>query len=154
MPLKTSQDDEMPAINLTPMLDIVFNLIIFFMVGTRFVDSEKKVDVKVPQVKHGGNMTSVPDKRLVNVHASGNVSLDGRDLSLDQLVAQLGSDRRQNPEMAITIRGDARTDFQHVAAALAACNSAGVRNIGISMSPDGKTAAKSTAKRGVNTKQF
>jgi len=32
MPLKTSQDDDMPAINLTPMLDIVFNLIIFFMV--------------------------------------------------------------------------------------------------------------------------
>ena len=150
MPLKTSQDDDMPAINLTPMLDIVFNLIIFFMVGTRFVDAEKKVDVKVPQVKHGGNMTSVPDKRLVNVHKEGNVSLDGRDVSLDQLVAQLGSDRRQNPEMAITIRGDAKTDFQHVAAALAACNSAGVKNIGISMSPDGKK----TAQRSAKTKQF
>ena len=142
MPLKTSQDDDMPAINLTPMLDIVFNLIIFFMVGTRFVDAEKKVDVKVPQVRHGENMTSVPDKRLVNVHQNGEIALDGRDLSLDQLVAQLGSDRRQNPEMAITIRGDAKSDFQHVAAVLAACNSAGVKNVGISMSPDGKTAQR------------
>ena len=35
MPLKTHQDD-MPSINLTPMIDIVFQLIIFFMVGSRF----------------------------------------------------------------------------------------------------------------------
>ena len=151
MPLKTSQDDDLPAINLTPMLDVVFNLIIFFMVGTRFVDAEKKVDVKVPQVKHGENMTAVPDKRLVNVHQNGEIALDGRDLSLDQLVAQLGSDRRQNPEMAITIRGDAKSDFQHVAAVLAACNSAGVKNVGISMSPSG---SNHTAERGARTKQY
>ncbi len=141
----------MPAINLTPMLDIVFNLIIFFMVGTRFVDAEKKVDVKVPQVKHGENMTAVPDKRLVNVHQNGEIALDGRDLSLDQLVAQLGSDRRRNPEMAITIRGDAKTDFQHVAAVLAACNSAGVKNVGISMSPSG---SNHTADRGARSKPY
>ena len=89
----------MPAINLTPMLDIVFNLIIFFMVGTRFVDAEKRVDVKVPQVKHGENLAAVPDKRIVNVYKGGQIALDSRDITLDQLVAQLGSDRRQNPEM-------------------------------------------------------
>lgn len=141
----------MPAINLTPMLDIVFNLIIFFMVGTRFVDAEKKVDVKVPQVKHAENMSAVPDKRLVNVYQGGGISLDGRDLSLEELVSQLGSDRRQNPEMAITIRGDAKSDFQHVAAVLAACSSAGVKNVGISMSPDGR---RSMATRGSKTKNL
>ena len=41
MPLKTHQDD-LPAINLTPMIDIVFNLIIFFMVSTRFTEIERK----------------------------------------------------------------------------------------------------------------
>ena len=137
MPLKTSQDDDMPAINLTPMLDIVFNLIIFFMVGTRFVDAEKRVDVKVPQVKHGENLTAVPDKRIVNVYKGGQIALDKRDLSLDQLVAQLGSDRRQNPGMEITIRGDGESSFQHVASVLAGCSSAGIKNISISVRPDG-----------------
>ena len=47
MPLRTHQD-EAPAINLTPMIDIVFNLIIFFMVGARFTELEKKVDLAVP----------------------------------------------------------------------------------------------------------
>src|SRR5690606_15367471 len=49
MPLKTHQDD-MPAVNLTPMIDIVFQLIIFFMVGARFTELEKKVDLSVPEV--------------------------------------------------------------------------------------------------------
>lgn len=137
MPLKTSQDDDLPAINLTPMLDVVFNLIIFFMVGSTLVDAEKSVAVKVPEVKHSQNLSAVPDKRIVNVYKSGQIALDSRDVSLDQLVAQLGSDRRQNPEMSITIRGDGESNFQHVASVLAGCRSAGIRDIAISVRPDG-----------------
>jgi len=151
MPLKTSQDDDMPAINLTPMLDIVFNLIIFFMVGTRFVDAEKRVDVQVPQVKNGENMSAVPDKRIVNVYKDGQIALDKQDVTLDQLVSQLGSDRRQNPTMAITIRGDAGTDFQHVAAVLAGCRSAGIKDIGISVRA---SESKNVATRGSKTKKL
>ncbi len=55
MPLKTSQDD-LPSINLTPMIDIVFNLIIFFVVGTRFVGAESKLPVKVPEVSEAGKL--------------------------------------------------------------------------------------------------
>jgi biopolymer transport protein ExbD len=135
MPLKTSQDDDMPAINLTPMLDIVFNLIIFFMVATRFVEAEKKVDVKVPQVKHADNLSAVPDKRVINVYRDGRIALDKRELSLDQLVAQLGSDRRQNATMSVTIRGDGEGSFQNVASALTACSTAGIEDISISVRP-------------------
>jgi biopolymer transport protein ExbD len=151
MPLKTSQDDDMPAINLTPMLDIVFNLIIFFMVGTRFVDAEKRVDVQVPQVKNGENMSAVPDKRIVNVYKDGQIALDKREVTLDQLVAQLGSDRRQNPTMAITIRGDGDSAFQHVAAVLAGCRSAGIKDIGISVRAN---ESKNIATRGSKTKKL
>ena len=53
MPLKT-HPDEQPALNLTPMIDIVFLLIIFFMVGTKFAEWESKLTLKVPQVKQTG----------------------------------------------------------------------------------------------------
>ena len=126
----------MPAINLTPMLDIVFNLIIFFMVATRFVEAEKKVDVKVPQVKHADNLSTVPDKRIVNIYRDGRIALDKQELSLDQLVAQLGSDRRQNAEMSVTIRGDGDGLYQNVASVLTACQTAGVETISISVRPE------------------
>ena len=53
MPLKTHQDEQ-PTLNLTPMIDIVFLLIIFFMVGTKFAEWENNLALKVPQVKETG----------------------------------------------------------------------------------------------------
>jgi hypothetical protein len=60
VPLKTHKDD-LPAINLTPMIDIVFNLIIFFMVSTRFTELERKVDltaIRFPSDRANGGISS------------------------------------------------------------------------------------------------
>ena len=70
MPLKTHQED-LPAINLTPMIDIVFNLIIFFMVSTRFTEIERKVDLSVPKVGGTANLKEVPRSRTINVYRDG-----------------------------------------------------------------------------------
>jgi len=59
MPLKTHQD-ELPELNLTPMIDVVFLLIIFFMVGTKFADMERNVELKVPRVSQLGTMATAP----------------------------------------------------------------------------------------------
>ena len=54
MPLKT-HIDEQPSLNLTAMLDVMFLLIIFFMLGTRFVDDERRIGLKVPEVVDRGS---------------------------------------------------------------------------------------------------
>ena len=53
MPLKTQQD-EVPTLNLTPMIDVLFLLIIFFMAGTKFTDWESRLNLKLPQVSQDG----------------------------------------------------------------------------------------------------
>ncbi len=55
MPLKTHQDEQ-PTLNLTPMIDIVFLLIIFFMVGTKFAEWENKLALKVPAGQGDGRL--------------------------------------------------------------------------------------------------
>jgi biopolymer transport protein ExbD len=133
MPLKTHQDD-IPQINLTPMLDIVFNLIIFFMVGTRFSElEERNVDVKVPEVKSTAQLSDVPKKRTINVHKDGKITLDQKPLTLPQLISELAESRRQRPDMSVVIRGDADGRFQNVAHVLTACREAGVNDMGISV---------------------
>lgn len=133
MPLKTHQDD-IPQINLTPMLDIVFNLIIFFMVGTRFSElEERSVDVKVPEVKSAAQLSAIPKTRTINVHRDGKVTLDHKPLTLPQLTAELAESRRQRPDMSVVIRGDAEGRFQNVASVLTACRQAGVSDMGISV---------------------
>jgi biopolymer transport protein ExbD len=132
MLLKTSPD-ELPALNLTPMIDVVFLLIIFFMVGTRFTEMERHIPVQVPQVSDNGTLTPAPAKRTINVYRDGRVSLDRRFLELHELQNELAAARSQYDALGVIVRGDADATFQHVAAVLNACRQAGISDMGISV---------------------
>ncbi|HZL90342.1 MAG TPA: biopolymer transporter ExbD [Pirellulaceae bacterium] len=133
MPLKTHQDD-IPQINLTPMLDIVFNLMIFFMVATRFTElDERNIDVQVPQVNSTAQISDKPKKRTINVHKDGQITLDKRAVTLRELVAELTQSRRQRPDMSVVVRGDADGRLQNFATVLTACREAGISDMGISV---------------------
>src|SRR4030095_4610016 len=131
MPLKTHQD-ELPALNLTPMIDVIFNLIIFFMVCTSFDDVERKVDLAVPQVRDGKTLSDVPAKRAINVFRDGRITLDDQPVTLPQLTARLADEQQQYRQLGVTVRGDADGAFQNVAAVLTDCRQGGIAEMGIS----------------------
>lgn len=137
MPLKTYQDEQ-PSPNLTPMIDIVFLLIIFFMVGTKFVEMEKKIAVKVPQVTDTRALTPASEKRVVNVHRDGRISLDRQFVTLDELKSALAAACSQHENLGVIVRGDAAGEFQNVATVLNACRQAGVTDMGLSVKLAGK----------------
>jgi biopolymer transport protein ExbD len=132
MPLKTHQD-EMPSINLTPMIDIVFQLIIFFMVGTKFSEIEKTIDLKLPQVSSTAPISSAPQKRVINLFRDGKIQMNQQEMSIGQLKSELTTAREQYSELGVVVRGDAQTDLQNVAAVLTACREAGISDLGISV---------------------
>ena len=132
MPLKT-QLDEQPSVNLTPMIDIVFLLIIFFMVGTKFVEMERKMAVQVPAVTDAPTMTAAPERRRINVYRDGQISLDGQTVTLEQLTEQLSASRHEYAGLGVIVRGDAEGAFQNVASVLNACRRAGIAEMGISV---------------------
>jgi biopolymer transport protein ExbD len=132
MPLKTHLDEQ-PTMNMTPMIDVVFNLIIFFMVGTQFTDPERNIELQVPRVADRGALTAAPERKLINVYRDGVLTLDREQVTLDELVAKLAAARKQYEDLGVLVRGDAEGRFQNVAAALNACKQAGVRELGISV---------------------
>ncbi len=132
MPLKTHHDDP-PSLNLTPMIDVVFLLIIFFMVGTKFTELERKISLQVPQVANIKALSPAPEKRVVNVHQDGRIILDREEVSLPQLVERLEAARSEYAELGVLVRGDAEGAFQHVASVLGACREAGISDMGISV---------------------
>jgi biopolymer transport protein ExbD len=132
MPLKTHQDD-LPAINMTPMIDIVFNLIIFFMVSTRFTEIERKVDLSVPQVGGTANLSEVQRSRTINVYRDGTMTIDGKRVTLTELRSLLATAHRQYEALEVTIRGDGLAPHQNVAAVMTACQQAGISEIGIAV---------------------
>ncbi len=132
MPIK-AYGLEQPSMNLTPMIDVVFLLIIFFMVGTRFVDNEKKIQLKLPSVAKVESSAALSRKRVVHVMQDGKIQLDDSPITLDELTATLRETRERNPNVNVAVRGDADGAFQHVASVMAACRAAGVTNLAISV---------------------
>ena len=72
---RKSEFEEIPTLNLTSMIDVLFLLIIFFMVGTKFTEMERKIGLKVPQVSNVDALTSAPEKKVVNVYRDGQITL-------------------------------------------------------------------------------
>ncbi len=132
MPMKTHLDED-PKLNLTPMIDIVFLLIIFFMVGTTFSQMERNIELHVPEVTDGGALTAPPEKRVVNVFQDGRIALDQQFVSLDGLTSELVSARDQYSDLGVIVRGDGRGAFQNVAEVLNACKNAGIGELDISV---------------------
>ena len=135
MAIKTNRDDE-TSINLTPLIDIVFLLIIFFMVGSRFSElneAERNIPLKVPQVANARALTAAPSKRVINVMEDGQILLDRDQVTLDELYAELCDARQQYKKTGVIVRGDAKSPYQNVADVIATCRRADVLDLNISV---------------------
>jgi biopolymer transport protein ExbD len=132
VPIKTQHDDT-PTLNLTPMIDVVFLLIIFFMVASRFGDLEQNIELELPEVASTPSERIPPKPQTVSVFADGHVELDGQSLTLEELKHRLAARRQRDPEISVVVRGDASCEFQHIAATMGACRNAGISELGISV---------------------
>jgi biopolymer transport protein ExbD len=133
MPLKLQTDDQ-TSINLTPMIDIVFLLIIFFMVGTKFSElSERERDIalSLPTVTDAKAMTAAPSNRVIDIFADGKIELDKKTVTLKQLEQALASAKREYPKLGVVIRGDAEGRYQNVASVMATCRRAEIADLNI-----------------------
>jgi biopolymer transport protein ExbD len=134
MPLKPQFEDDVPVLNLTAMIDVLMLLIIFFMMGTKFIESEKAMQLQLPQVSDKAKaLTAAPSKKVVNVYRDGSITLDGKPVSLEQLTKRLAGARSEYKGLGVMVRGDADANFQRVASVLNACKQAGISDLGISV---------------------
>ena len=130
MPLKAPVLEE-PLLNLTPMIDVVFNLIIFFMVCTQFAESERQYDVELPTVATAQPLTNQPDQIVINVYGDGRILMHGRPLTLKELLSELQQARARYADQAVLIRGEGQGLYQRIADVLATCHQAQIRNFSL-----------------------
>ncbi|RMF96956.1 MAG: biopolymer transporter ExbD, partial [Planctomycetota bacterium] len=129
MPLRTSRE-EMPTLNLAPMIDVVFLLLIFFLVGTKFSELERKIRLQLPEVSRNAALDVAGGRHTIDVYRDGSLRLDGHQIALEELEDTL---RHEGNLASVMIRADRAGAFQHVAAAMSVCKAAGVRQLGVSV---------------------
>ena len=128
MPLKLEQIEE-PGLNLTPMIDIVLLLVIFFMVGTEFTRDERQYEIELPSVSDAQPLTSLPDEIVVNITRGGEFFLGSEPQSLEDLEEELRVAAARYGDQAVIIRADGGGPYQHVMTALSICQRANISNV-------------------------
>ncbi len=129
---KRRERSEDATINLTPMIDVVFLLVIFFMVGSKFSEAESRIKVNVPSVGEMRSITRAPDERVVAIALDGSITLDEQPVNLSQLTNALRDQHRNYPGLKVAVRGEASGSLQQTVEVLHAVRSSGVDQIGIS----------------------
>jgi biopolymer transport protein ExbD len=124
------QTDEAPIINMTPMVDVILCLLVFFMAATRLYDwDENEFVVNVPQVTDAAPLTAAPDDLVLTITRPGAVVVGEKTYGLGGLVALLRDARGRYVNQGVVIRGDASLTYQDLADVLSTCDEAGIRNV-------------------------
>ena len=131
MKLIAPQEESESRIDVTPLIDILFTLIIFFLVTSTFEKEEKEEKVQLP--RHGGS--SLTNKKehpfYVNVLQDGTYSVQGEAVDLDHLRVMLIDRFKEKPDQRVVIRGDTKAFHGQTTAALAATSQAGFSSVNI-----------------------
>ena len=125
------------SLSLTPLIDVVFLLLIFFLVATKFAEEERELRVMLPEASEAQPLTSEPRELFVNIDAEGQYFVRGKIHSLDELVSVLELAHANNPTGAsVVIRADRRCRWQYVVASINACLKAKIRDYRVTARED------------------
>ncbi|RUL87892.1 ExbD/TolR family protein [Tautonia sociabilis] len=130
------QVDEMPFITMTPMVDVMLCLLIFFMVASRLYDwEEQQFHVRVPEVGDASPLTARPQDLTLTILEPGLVAVGAERYDLEALRTLLESARDAYEDQGVQIRGDAALSFQDLADVLSTCEAARIRHVSLLVRP-------------------
>ena len=118
------------SVNLTPLIDVVFLLLIFFMVSTSFT-RETQIELELPKADVEPLETKV-DSLEISIDKEGRYFVNGKALvnkSIDTLKRAISSIIESNPDVAVILSADANTPYQSVVTAMDATSQLGITNL-------------------------
>lgn len=107
--------------DLTPVIDVVFLLLIFFLVATEYHQEERELDVVLPEVTQAQPLTMTKEL-IVNITKAGEYKVAGRDYDEQQLYLIIREAKENNPQMTALIRGDGQSALRHAVRVMGMCN--------------------------------
>lgn len=114
---------------LAPMIDIVFLLLIFFIVTWQFTRSETELDVSVPTAQEGADPERQRGEIIINILGDGTIRIEGTTVDLPALLEKLSSIASQFENQPVRIRGDGTVEYQRIVEVIDTCQKAGIWNI-------------------------
>lgn len=123
-----------PSFQIAPMVDIVFLLLIFFLVTWNFSRNETELEVKVPKAREGKETRRAVGEVILNIKSDGTIVMNRRTMDSNALLETLTKIVSLYPDQAVILRADENTDYRHVVDVLDACRRANIWNVAFATS--------------------
>ena len=115
-------------INVTPMLDLAYVLLVVFIILT--TASVQGVKVDSPSTRAANNLAR-PQTRAITITADGSIYLDAYPVTLDQLQSRLADYKAANPALPVVLKGDAAAQYDKVMAVLDVAKRLDITELGL-----------------------
>ena len=129
MRLRDRRSFSKPEIIIIPMIDIMFFLLVFFMMSTLYMVNLKTVDVNMPQAEHAETQMNVT--YLVTMKKDGSLWLEDQQISEKVLLDRARAENKRNPKFSLVLRADQDIDYGMVIGLLDKCKGAGITRFGL-----------------------
>jgi biopolymer transport protein ExbD len=127
MKLERDEDQEGAAlVDLAPLVDVVFLLLIFFMVTATFQIDERDLTISVPDAENGNPLQDLPETIIVGVREDGSFSVGQALLDREELRGVLVKAKRKNERQRVIVRADRDVPFRHPVSVLDLCTGLGI----------------------------
>lgn len=129
MRLRDRHGLEKPAIIIIPMIDIMFFLLVFFMMSTLYMVNLKTVDVNMPQAAHAETQLKVT--YVVTMKKDGSLWLEDKSITETELLQRAAGEQRKDQQFSVVVRADQTLDYGMVLGLLDKLKGAGVSKVGL-----------------------
>lgn len=141
--IQANDQDTAVSIDLTPIIDMVFLLLIFFLVATTFHQTEREMQIALPAASSAGPISTTLRELIINVDQDGSIIISGKTIDPEDLQIIISDAVALNPEQKITVRGDQNTAYSNIIRVLDICKGSGVQEPYLDTVPIGRGRGKS-----------
>ena len=129
MKLRNYRETKQPDLNIIPMIDIMFFLLVFFMLSTMYMVEQKTIPVNLPQATSAAidNKTNF----TVTLKDDGSIYLEDQQTYIQTLLMQATKEQKNNPSFAIIIRADKDINYDKVVSFIDTLKKAGITRFGL-----------------------
>lgn len=127
MLIHESESESSIHIDFVPMADVLFNLLIFFLLATTIAQVEREMHIALPAAGAAAPISAAMREITVNIEQDGRIIVAGRTIAPEELGSMVADSVKQNAEQKVTVRGDRRTTYEHVVHVLDICKASGIQ---------------------------
>ena len=121
--------NQLPQLMLSPMIDMIFLLLVFFIVGTMYMSELRSIHIQLPQAKNSETLKK--SSFTVSIKKDGSLYLDDIPIELEQLIKNVKIENENNPEFFVMIRAEEEVNYKTVIKLIDELRGVGVSRLGL-----------------------